>query len=76
MPLRMCLTARSVCTHLTPFSFVGSNILALGYGDAVVRLYGVLDIGLKGRDYLVGPGAGKLSVADLNVMPWSVNLSG
>ncbi|KAJ8590326.1 glutathione S-transferase [Rhizopogon salebrosus TDB-379] len=40
------------------------------YGDEVVRLYGVLDIGLKDRDYLVGPGAGKLSVADLNVMPW------
>ncbi|KAG2348822.1 glutathione S-transferase-like protein [Suillus weaverae] len=40
------------------------------YGDEVVRLYGVLDIGLKGRDYLVGPGAGKLSVADVNVLPW------
>jgi len=44
---------------------------ALGYGDETARLYGVLEIGLKGRDYLVGPGAGKLSVADLNVMPWS-----
>jgi glutathione S-transferase len=42
----------------------------LGYGDEVVRLYGVLDIGLRGRDYLVGPGTGKLSVADVNVMPW------
>ncbi|OAX43905.1 glutathione S-transferase [Rhizopogon vinicolor AM-OR11-026] len=40
------------------------------YGDEVVRLYGVVNIGLEGRDYLVGPGTGKLSVADLNIMPW------
>ena len=30
----------------------------------------VLEIGLKDRDYLVGPGRGTYSVADLNVFPW------
>ncbi|KAG6326878.1 hypothetical protein ID866_12211 [Astraeus odoratus] len=40
------------------------------YTDETARLYGVLNIRLEGRDYLVGPGRGKLSIADLNVFPW------
>ncbi|KIJ69987.1 hypothetical protein HYDPIDRAFT_104656 [Hydnomerulius pinastri MD-312] len=40
------------------------------YTDETFRLYNVLNIRLEGRDYLAGPGKGKLSVADINVVPW------
>ncbi|KAF8842301.1 glutathione S-transferase [Paxillus ammoniavirescens] len=40
------------------------------YTDEVGRLYNVLNIRLEGRDYLAGPGKGKLSIADINVAPW------
>ncbi|KIK97990.1 hypothetical protein PAXRUDRAFT_9844 [Paxillus rubicundulus Ve08.2h10] len=40
------------------------------YTDEVGRLYNVLNIRLEGRDYLAGPGKGKLSIADINVVPW------
>lgn len=38
------------------------------------RLYGVLDIQLKDREYLVGPGKGKYSIADIANFSW-VNIS-
>ncbi|KAG8957085.1 glutathione S- transferase, nitrogen catabolite repression regulator [Tulasnella sp. 419] len=40
------------------------------YTDEVKRLYSVLDTRLKNRDYLVGDGKGKYSIADINVFPW------
>ncbi|KAG6378797.1 glutathione S-transferase [Boletus reticuloceps] len=42
----------------------------LGYIDETARLYNVLNIRLQDREYLAGPGKGKLSVADINVLPW------
>jgi len=40
------------------------------YLDEAKRLYGVLEIRLKDRDYLVGLGRGTYSIADINVFPW------
>jgi glutathione S-transferase len=44
------------------------------YTTEVKRLYSVIDDRLKagdGRDYLVGPGRGKFSIADINAWAWS-----
>lgn len=45
-----------------------------GYLDEAKRLYGVLEIRLKDREWLAGPGVGVYSIADINVFPWSVRL--
>ncbi|KAF9569038.1 glutathione S-transferase [Agrocybe pediades] len=40
------------------------------YTDEVKRLFGVLEVRLQGRDYLVGSGKGKYSLADMKAYPW------
>ncbi|PWY99829.1 glutathione S-transferase [Testicularia cyperi] len=50
------------------------NVVPYGikrYHDETVRLYQVLEIGLEGRDYLVGEGKGKYSLADMIIWPWA-----
>lgn len=44
------------------------------YVGETERLYGVLDAQLSSRDYLVGPGRGKYSIADIANFSW-VNVS-
>ena len=45
------------------------------YQDETKRLLNVLEIRLKDREYLAGPGKGKYSIADFNVWPWYVTLT-
>jgi glutathione S-transferase len=40
------------------------------YINETKRLYGVLEKHLEGRDWLVGEGKGKYSIADCNAYPW------
>ncbi|KAG5716545.1 hypothetical protein E4T56_gene16347 [Termitomyces sp. T112] len=40
------------------------------YREEVKRLYGVLEKGLANRDWLVGPGRGRYTIADMNAFPW------
>lgn len=51
------------------------NVVPYGikrYHDETVRLYSVLEAGLEGRDYLVGDGKGKYSLADMIIFPWAL----
>ncbi|SYW76245.1 related to glutathione s-transferase [Ustilago bromivora] len=51
------------------------NVVPYGikrYHDETVRLYTVLEAGLEGRDYLVGDGKGKYSLADMIIFPWAL----
>ena len=41
-----------------------------GYLEETKRLFGVLEIRLNNRDWLVGLGKGKYSIADTKAFPW------
>jgi glutathione S-transferase len=43
------------------------------YQDETRRLYDVLEIKLKGRNWLIGEGKGTYSIADMNAFPWCVS---
>jgi len=40
------------------------------YLNETKRLYSVVESRLEGREWLVGPGKGKYSIADINAFPW------
>ena len=40
------------------------------YLNETKRLFSVVESRLEGRDWLVGPGKGKYSLADINAFPW------
>ncbi|KZS86855.1 glutathione S-transferase [Sistotremastrum niveocremeum HHB9708] len=40
------------------------------YLDETKRLFGVLEIRLRDRDYLTGPGRGRFALADMKAFPW------
>lgn len=64
----------SVLLSIVPFSTDHCNFdrpyAIERYINETKRLFSVLEERLKDRDYLVGPGRGRLSLADFKVWPW------
>ena len=62
-----------LCSHSTQFVRYAPEQIQYGkdrYINETKRLYGVLEKHLEGRDWLVGEGKGKYSIADCNAYPW------
>lgn len=64
-----------VSQRLQAHSSAASHLQDIPYGKSryvneTKRLYSVLESRLEGRDWLVGQGKGKYSIADINVAPW------
>jgi len=57
-------------SHFHTFAPVEIPYAKKRYLDETERLYGVLEIRLADRDYLVGPGKGVYTIADINAQPW------
>jgi len=56
--------------HFHSFAPVDVPYAKKRYLDETERLYGVLEIRLADREYLVGPGKGVYTIADMNAQPW------
>ena len=71
MRRKIYLTPKTV-RNCDPYFFLWDNIYLglLGYLNETKRLYGVLELRLKDRDYLAGPDKGKYSIADMKAFPW------
>ncbi|KAH9045044.1 hypothetical protein EDB84DRAFT_794408 [Lactarius hengduanensis] len=63
-----------ICVSAGYFTFGTKEDVAFArerYVNETRKLYGVLEIRLsQDRDYLAGPGRGKLTVADFSLFPW------
>lgn len=73
---RLTILYQTLC-HQTyvPFPLLITILLlttkfSTGYLDETKRLYSVLEIRLKDRDYLAGPEKGTYSIADMSIFPW------
>lgn len=74
---QVCARENPVChrTQVVPI-LSGRGLLlipvlsSVGFTNESKRLYGVLEMRLKDREWLAGPDRGKYSIADMNVLPW------
>ncbi len=68
------MAKRVIAILSSPNVYVLISVCHSGYGDEVKRLYGVLELRLKEREYLAGPGKGNYTIADVKTWPWYVRV--
>ena len=44
--------------------------MTVGFIEETKRVYGIFESRLTDRDWLVGPGKGVYTIADMNAIPW------